>query len=39
MSNYTKAKQVIASVKYAKHIIIIVRKCPLVTNYVPVVLK
>ena len=32
MSNYTKAKQVITSVKYAKHIIIILRKGPLVTN-------
>ena len=32
MSNYTKAKQVITSVKCAKHIIIILRKSPLVTN-------
>ena len=32
MSNYTKAKQVITSVKCAKHIIIILRKGPLVTN-------
>ena len=33
MSNYTKAKQVIKSVKYAKHIIITIRKGRLVTNY------
>ena len=32
MSNYTKAKQIIKSVKCAKHIIIILRKGPLVTN-------
>ena len=32
MSNYIKAKQVITSVKCAKHIIIILRKGPLVTN-------
>ena len=32
MSNLTKAKQVINSVKYAKHIIIILRKGPLLTN-------
>ena len=32
MSNYTKAKQVITSFKCAKHIIIIFRKGPIVTN-------
>ena len=32
MSNYTKAKQIITSVECAKHIIIILRKDPLVTN-------
>ena len=31
MSNYTKAKQVITSVKCTKHVIIL-KKCPLVTN-------
>ena len=32
MSNYTKAKQEITSVNCAKHIIIILRKGPLLTN-------
>ena len=32
MSNYTKAKQVIRSVKCAKHIITILRTGPFVTN-------
>ena len=39
MSNYTTAKQVITSIKYAKHILIIIRKGPLVKNNVLVILK